>query len=126
MTSPTSIQFFEGIPEDLNNISLRRNRRSGIRTVLLTFKNLQSLEKFNSFKKRFTKSLLFSDEEGEIRIEPSSVKFFFGGPEGDNFQRLECAFEVERQDHWERVMRFMNRYAAANNMVYSESEKTPQ
>jgi len=119
MTSPiASIYFFEGIPEELSNVSLRRNRGSGVRTVLLSFKELKSLERFNSFTKRFTNSLLLSDEEGEIRVTPSSVKFIFGGPEGDDFERMDCAFEIEQEDHWERFMRFMNRYAEANGMVY--------
>lgn len=119
MTSPiASIYFFEEIPEELSNVSLRRNRGSGVRTVLLSFKELKSLERFNSFTKRFTNSLLLSDEEGEIRVTPSSVKFIFGGPEGDDFERMDCAFEIEQEDHWERFMRFMNRYAEANGMVY--------
>jgi photosystem II Psb28-2 protein len=123
MTSPTtSIQFFEGISEELSNVSLRRNRRSGVRTILLTFKQLKSLEKFNSFRKRFSNSMRLTDEEGEIRVEPTSVKFIFGGPEGDDLQRMECEFEIEREDHWERVMRFMHRYAEANGMAYGESE----
>lgn len=127
MTSPTaSIQFFEGIPEELSNVSLRRKRLSGVRTVLLTFKELKSLERFNSFTKRFSNSMRLTDEEGEISVEPSSVKFIFGGPEGDELQRMECEFEIERSDHWERFMRFMNRYAETNGMVYGESEKSPK
>jgi photosystem II Psb28-2 protein len=121
MTSPVaSIYFFEEIPEELSNVSLRQNRRSGVRTVLLSFKELKSLERFNSFTKRFTNSLLLSDEEGEIRVTPSSVKFIFGGPEGDDFERMDCAFEIEQENHWERFMRFMNRYAEANGMVYDK------
>lgn len=123
MASTTaSIQFFEGIPEELSNVSLRKHRRSGVRTVLLTFKELKSLEKFNSFTKRFSNSIRLTDEEGEISVAPSAVKFLFGGAEGDDFQRLECEFEIEREDHWERFMRFMNRYAEANGMVYGKSE----
>lgn len=127
MTSPTaSIQFFEGIPEELSNVSLRRNKRTRVRTVLLTFKELKSLEKFNSYTKRFSNSVRLTDEEGEISVAPSSVKFVFGGPEGDDFHRMECEFEIEREDHWQRFMRFMNRYAEANGMVYGESEKSPK
>ncbi|HAJ62937.1 MAG TPA: photosystem II reaction center protein Psb28, partial [Cyanobacteria bacterium UBA8543] len=110
MTSKTpSIQFFEGISEELSNVSLRRNRNSGVRTVLMTFDTIKALEKFNSFKKRFSNSMLLTDEEGSISVEPSSVQFLFGGPEGDELNRMECQFEVEREDHWERFMRFMNR-----------------
>ena len=118
-----SIQFFEGIYEELSNVSLRRNRNCGIRNVLMSFKSLKALEKFNSFTKKFSKSLMLIDEEGTISVEPSSVKFIFSGDEGDDLERVDCQFEIEREDHWERFMRFMNRYAEANGMAYGETGK---
>jgi photosystem II Psb28-2 protein len=125
MTSQTpSIQFFEGISEELSNVSLRRNRNSGARTVLMTFNTLKALEKFNSFTKRSLNSMLLSDEEGAISVDPSSVQFLFSGPEGDELKRVECQFEIDREDHWERFMRFMNRYADVNDMAYSETAKS--
>jgi photosystem II Psb28-2 protein len=125
MTSQTpSIQFFEGISEELSNVSLRRNRNSGARTVLMTFNTLKALEKFNSFTKRSLNSMLLSDEEGAISVDPSSVQFLFSGPEGDELKRVECQFEIDREDHWERFMRFMNRYAKVNDMAYSETAKS--
>ena len=125
MTSQTpSIQFFEGISEELSNVSLRRNRNSGARTVLMTFNTLKALEKFNSFTKRSLNSMLLSDEEGAISVDPSSVQFLFSGPEGDELKRVECQFEVDREDHGERFMRFMNRYAEVNDMAYSETAKS--
>jgi photosystem II Psb28-2 protein len=121
MTAPTpSIQFFEGVSETLSDVSLRRNRTSGIRNVLLVFQELKSLERFRSYTKRFNNSIRLTDEEGEINVEPSSVQFIFGGPEGDDLKRVECKFEIDREDHWERFMRFMHRYAEANGMVYGE------
>ena len=120
MTSPiVLIEIFEGIPEELSNVSLRRKRFSGVHTVLLTFKELKSLEKFNSFTKRFSNAIRLTDAEGVISVQPDSVKFLYGGPEGDDFQRMECEIEIEREDHWERFMRFMHRYAEANDLVYS-------
>jgi photosystem II Psb28-2 protein len=125
MTAQTpSIQFFEGISEELSNVSLRRNRNSGIRSVLMTFNSLKALEKFNSFTKRSSNSMLLTDEEGAISVEPSSVQIRFGGAEGDELQRVECQFEIEQEDHWERFMRFMHRYAQVNDMAYSETEKS--
>jgi photosystem II Psb28-2 protein len=127
MASQTpSIQFFEGIYEDLSNVSLRRNRNSGVRSVLMTFNSLKALEKFNSFTKRSSNSMLLTDEEGVITVEPSSVQFLFTGAEGDELQRVECQFEIEREDHWERFMRFMKRYAEANDMAYSETGKSTE
>ena len=123
MTSVAAIYFFEGIPEDLSNVSLRRDRRSGVRSVLLRFEQLKSLERFNSFTKKFNNFVRLVDEEGEIQVTPDSTKFIFGGMDGDEFQRLDCTFAIEQEDHWERFMRFMNRYAEANGMAYSESNK---
>lgn len=118
-----SIQFFEGISEELSDVSLRRNRSTGVRVVLMTFKTLKSIERFRSFTNRFANALLLTDTEGRISVTPSSVQFVFGGPEGDDLQRVECKFEIDRDDHWERFIRFMNRYAEANNMVYGETTK---
>jgi photosystem II Psb28-2 protein len=124
MTSQApSIQFFEGIPENLDGVSLRRNRSSGVRSVLMTFRELKSIERFNSFRHRFSKALKLIDTEGEIQVEPSSVKFVFGGSEGDDFERMECKFEIEQDEHWDRFMRFMNRYAEVNSMAYGEPGK---
>ncbi|WP_017314358.1 photosystem II reaction center protein Psb28 [Mastigocladopsis repens] len=119
-TTP-SIQFFAGIFEELSNVSLRRTPSSATRIVLMTFNQLKALEKFNSFTKQSLNSMLLTDEEGEISVTPSSTQFIFGGAEGDELQRVECKFEIERDDHWERFMRFMNRYAEANGMAYRES-----
>ncbi len=120
MASTPSIQFFSGIYEELGNVSLRRDR-FGKRIVLMTFNQLKALEGFNSFTKQSLNSMRLTDEEGEINITPSSTQFIFGGAEGDELQRVECKFEIERDDHWERFMRFMHRYAEANGMAYSES-----
>jgi photosystem II Psb28-2 protein len=117
-----TIQFFEGISEELADVSLRQNPSTGVKSVLMTFKQLKAVENFNSFKKRFSNALRLIDSEGEITVEPSGVKFIFGGPEGDDLARVECKFEIDRDDHWERFMRFMNRYAEANGMAYGERE----
>jgi photosystem II Psb28-2 protein len=121
MTSPTpSIEFFEGVTEALSNVSLRRNQRTGVRTVVLTFEKLKALDRFNSYTKRFANALRLTDTEGVISVEPTSVQFIFAGDEGDDLQRVECKLEIDRDDHWERLMRFMNRYAEANGMAYGE------
>lgn len=115
-----SIQFFTSISEELSNVSLRRNS-SGKRIVLMMFNRLKAIEGLNSFTKQSLNSMLLTDEEGNINVTPSSVKFIFGGAEGDELQRVECKIEIERDDHWERFMRFMHRYAEANGMAYGES-----
>lgn len=115
-----SIEFFVGISEELSNVSLRRSKETGIRNVLMTFKNLKSLEKFQSFTQQTYGDLRLIDSEGEISVKPSSLRIIFGGDEGDDLQRVECGFEMEKDDHWERFMRFMKRYAEANGMGYQD------
>lgn len=121
MTTPI-VQFYEGIPEDIDNVSLRRNADTGDRMVLLTFKQLKAIESFQSFRSQFSKALKLIDEEGIITIEPSGIRFIFGGPEGDDLDRVECTLTIDRDDHWERFMRFMHRYAGANGMAYGEAQ----
>lgn len=117
--SPT-VQFYEGIWETISNVSLRRDRSTGVRTVVLFFERLEAIEAFKSFRNQFSKALKLTDEEGIITIEPSGIRFIFGGPEGDDLKQVECTLEIDRDDHWERFMRFMHRYADANGLAYGE------
>ncbi|HLO87270.1 MAG TPA: photosystem II reaction center protein Psb28 [Nostocaceae cyanobacterium] len=121
MTSTPSIQFFAGVFEELSNVSLRQDKITGKRLVVLMFEQLQALAGLNSFTKNSFNSLLLTDEEGEIRVTPSSTQFIFGGAEGDELKRVECKFEVETEEHLDRFMRFMHRYAEANGMEYKQN-----
>lgn len=121
MTSPR-IEFFVGIAEELSNVSLREGKDTGKRTVLMTFDNLKALERFNSFTQRYQGSLRLIDSEGEISVSPSSLKIIYAGDEGDDLQKVECGFEIDSDNHWERFMRFMKRYAQANGMGYSDKK----
>lgn len=113
-----SVEFFEGISEEISDVRLRQGKSSGARTALLIFRQVKALEQFNSFRKRFSNALRLVDEEGVMTIEPSSVKFIFSGPEGDDFERLECEIPLDNPEHMDRFMRFMHRYAQANGMGY--------
>ncbi|MFP4132546.1 MAG: photosystem II reaction center protein Psb28 [Halothece sp.] len=115
-----TIEFFEGLPEEVSDVRLRKEKSTGMRNVLMIFEQLEALEQFNSFRQRFSKAMNLTDSEGTISVEPDSLRFIYGGPEGDELQRVECSFVIEQQDHWERFMRFMERYADANEMGYQE------
>ncbi|HEY9762341.1 MAG TPA: photosystem II reaction center protein Psb28 [Trichocoleus sp.] len=119
------VQFYEGIPEEISNVSLRRDRSTGVWRAVLFFERMEAIEQFKSFRNRFSKALKLTDEEGVITIEPSGIRFIFGGPEGDDLKQVECTLEVDREDHWERLMRFMHRYAEANGMAYGKTGKEP-
>lgn len=116
-----SIEFFDGIYEELSDVSLRRDKQTGDRIVLMSFERLNAIERFQSYTSRFSQALRLTDSEGRIEVQPDSVQFVFGGPEGDDLQRVECKFAVTQDEHWERFMRFMHRYADANGMAYGES-----
>lgn len=121
MASETpTVEFFDGIAEEIANVSLRQDKATGDRIVVLLFERMQAIEEFQSFRTRFSKALKLTDSEGIITIEPSGVKFIFGGPEGDDLKQVECTLTIDRDDHWERFMRFMHRYADANGMAYGE------
>jgi photosystem II Psb28-2 protein len=122
MAASPSIQFFDGINESLDGVSLRRNRSTGQRLVVMQFRHLRALERFNSFRAQSSNVMNLIDEEGVITVTPSYTKFFFGGEDGGEFEKLECAFEIA-EEHWERLTRFMDRYAAANNMEYGEHQE---
>lgn len=121
MTNP-SIEFFIGLSEQLSNVSLRRSKSTGVRSVLMTFESLKALEKFNSFTQQYQGNLKLIDSEGEISVSPSSLKFIYGGDEGEDLKKVECGFEIGSDEHWDRFMRFMERYAQANGMGYSNKE----
>ena len=115
-----SIQFFQGVAEELSGVSLRRNKKTGVRNVLMIFATLNALERFNSFTKGSAQSLALIDLEGEILVRPNSVKMIFGGDEGNELKRVNCTFEIESDSHWERFNRFMERYAEANGMEFGK------
>ncbi|MGK7891753.1 MAG: photosystem II reaction center protein Psb28 [Leptolyngbyaceae cyanobacterium] len=118
--SAPTIEIFDGIYEDLDDVSLQRDRSNGDRIVALRFKRLKSTEQLKSYTKRFAKAIRLSDEEGQIEVQPDSVRLIVGGPDGDDLRGMECKFVIQQEDHWGRFMRFMQRYAEANGMAYGE------
>lgn len=120
MSTQPTLEFFEGLPESLSHVSLQRHRETGDRTLIFRFNELKALERFNSYTRPFNKSLRLSDEEGDISLTPSSVQIVYGGDDGDTLQQVKCRIDISREDHWQRLMRFMHRYAAAHGMDYGE------
>ncbi|TVQ57651.1 MAG: photosystem II reaction center protein Psb28 [Spirulina sp. DLM2.Bin59] len=120
MTTTPRIEFFEGIAEELSNVRLRQGKTSGIRNVLLMFETLNAIDIVNSFTKRFTGTVRLIDEEGEISAVPSNFSFRVGANEEDDILGAECQIDIESDQDWERVMRFLHRYADANGMGYED------
>ncbi len=116
------IEFFKGIYEDLSNVSLQRNPKTGAKSVSMTFERFNALERFQSFTSGFNGVIRLIDEEGVIEATPSSSRIIFGGDDGDDLRGVTCRFEIDQDEHWERFMRFMHRYAEANGFEYGEAE----
>ncbi|WP_339367231.1 photosystem II reaction center protein Psb28 [Picosynechococcus sp. PCC 7002] len=118
------IEFFNGISEELSNVSLQRNPKTGVNSVSMTFAQLNALDRFQSFTAGSNGIVRLIDEEGDIAVTPSSCRIVFGGEEGDELRGVICRFEIENDDHWERFMRFMHRYADEHGFAYGESAET--
>jgi photosystem II Psb28-2 protein len=116
---PTTIEFFEGIPEDLKTVQFKHDRSTGAQKIVMAFAQLRSLDRLQSFTKSSANVVRLTDTEGVITISPSATRIAFGGPEGDDVKGLEVEFEVDRPEHLDRFKRFMDRYAAENDMAYS-------
>lgn len=119
------IEFFNGISEELSNVSLQRNPKTGVKSVSMTFAQLNALDRFQSFTAGSSGIVRLIDEEGDIAVTPSSCRIVFGGEEGDELRGVICRFEIENDDHWERFMRFMHRYADEHGFAYGENAETP-
>lgn len=107
---PVSVQFIDGLNEELSEISLRKRQGSSAKIVVFKFDRVQAMEKGRSFVSKID-SMMLRDDEGEIKVYPNGIKFMF--VDDDNLSKAECSFEVDSDDAWNRVMRFMNRYGEA-------------
>lgn len=114
----TSVQFIEGLDEEISGVSLRKQKNTNTQIVVLSFQRLQAAEGLRSYRSRVT-HLWLRDEEGEIKVSPSGIKFFYVGD--DDLSKVECSFEVDSEEVFERVMRFLHRYAEENGFEYQTS-----
>ncbi len=110
-----SVQFIDGLDEEISGISLRQRRGSSGKVVVLTFERVRAAEKGRSFTNQVD-TLWLRDEEGDIQVTPNGIKFVF--VDDDTLSKAECSFDVESEEAWERVMRFFHRYAEAHGFEF--------
>lgn len=111
----TSVQFIEGLDEEISGISLRKRKNSNVKIFVLLFERLQAIERLRAYRNKIT-HLWLTDEEGKIKIEPTGIKFLYR--DDDELSKVECTFEVDSEDIFERIMRFLNRYAEENGFEF--------
>jgi photosystem II Psb28-2 protein len=117
-----SVEFIEGLHEEISQISLRQGRDSQRKTVVLVFEKLQALEKLRAYTNRIS-NLWLRDDEGNIQVTPSGIKFF--SFEEDEISKVECSFELENAQQFDRVMRFFHRYAEAYGFNFESKAVNP-
>lgn len=117
-----SIEFFVGVPEELSDVRLRRDRQTGENSVKMTFVNIKAVQGVNSFAKASFNDIRLVDSEGTISIEPKSSKLFWKDKGDDEeLAKIEIIFDVSSNDNWERFMRFMERYSQANGWEFTST-----
>lgn len=110
-----SVQFIQGIEEEISKISIRKRRDSGVKVFVLTFDRVQAAERLRAYSNQI-QGLWLRDEEGAIQATPHHVKFLFVGD--DDLAKVECSFEVNSDQEFDRVMRFLNRYAEVHGFEF--------
>jgi len=117
-----SIEFFAGIPEELSDVRLRRDLSTGENSVKMTFVNIKAVQGANSFAKASFNDIRLVDREGTISIEPKSSKLFWKDKGDDEeLAKIEIVFDVKSTEHWDRFIRFMERYSEANGWEFTSN-----
>nr|QHO64082.1 photosystem II protein psb28 [Lympha mucosa] len=112
------IQFIKGINEAIiPDIKLTRSRDGSTGTATFRFVNPQILEVSMGNKGEITGMYLL-DEEGELVTRDVNAKFINGKPHA-----IESVYVIKNPEHWDRFMRFMERYAKENNLAFKKANK---
>ncbi len=99
-----TIEFSPGIPEVPTQVRLLKSKTGNRGSAIFRFEELKS----------DTQSILgmrMIDEEGELITRNIKAKFLNG-----EFKALEVIYDMETEAEWERFLRFMERFSAANQM----------
>ncbi len=121
ITPVPCVQIFKDVAEKISSVSLRRDLSTGTYIAVMRFQHLASLAHFLCSKKRSNNVLRLIDIEGEILLKPS-INMIYCGPEEKYLRSVECKFETDQDELWERFMRFIHRYTEANGLLHREAE----
>jgi photosystem II 13kDa protein len=110
------IQFSRGITEPVvPDVRLTKSRTGEQGKASFYFQNPAILG--NDVTDEVT-GLYMIDEEGEIVSREVKAKFINGKPEA-----LEAIYIMNSTAEWDRFMRFMERYSAANGLGFTKAEE---
>ncbi|MBD2105215.1 photosystem II reaction center protein Psb28 [Leptolyngbya sp. FACHB-261] len=110
-----SIQFARGVDEEVTNVRLTRSK-DGLRGTATFFFEKPRVMNDADVDNRDITGMWMIDDEGELVTRTVNAKFVNGQPAG-----VEAIYRMDGSDEWERFMRFMERYAASNDLGFSQS-----
>lgn len=116
------VHLFKDLPEKVSSISIRRDLMTHTNVAVLRFQTLASLAHFSGRTKGSGPVLHLLDTEGDMLIRPTCIKLVYHQSEGAGLKSVECELEVNKDNHGERLMRFLQRYASAHHLVSEETE----
>ncbi len=109
------IQFSRGVDEEVTpEVRITRSRTGNSGTATFSFQNPKALSQESTEE---ITGMYMIDEEGEIVTREVKGKFINGKPEA-----LEAIYIMKSVEEWDRFMRFMERYAAENDLGLNKSE----
>lgn len=108
------IQFSRGIKEDtVPDVRLTRARSGTNGTATFTFEQPKALGQDRMDE---ITGMYMIDDEGELVCREVKARFLNGQPAA-----LEATYVMKSEAEWDRFMRFMERYAAENDLGFSKS-----
>ena len=110
------IQFIKGLDEKvLPDVRLTRSRDGSTGTATFRFKNPNILDK-NTAKEGEITGMYLIDDEGILETSDVNARFVNGKP-----QAIESIYIMKSSYDWERFMRFMERYAKSNGLIFTKA-----
>lgn len=107
-----SIQFFPGVDEEvIPEVRLTKSRSGTQGTATFVFEDPKALTDTQDITGMF-----MVDEEGQLSTREVKAKFVNGQPKA-----LEGVYIMKSQEEWDRFMRFMERYAAQNDLGFNKA-----
>ena len=96
------------------DVSLTRSRDGSTGTATFRFARPRVLKFNDVWDNGLITGLYLRDEEGALQTTDLSIEFEGGRP-----MNMVCVLVLKNKDEWNRFMRFMKRYAEANEMAFA-------
>lgn len=108
-----NIQFIKGINEvTIPMVNITRSRDGSTGTATFIFENPDIFYKILGTENEITGMFLI-DNEGTLTTRDITAKFIQGKP-----KLIQATYIIKNAEAWDRFMRFMERYAAENQLTF--------